>query len=260
MIPVTMIYAALTFWLLVIVVTAWGVHQLWSGMVKPKVFNAVLLPGTLVAQLGHVLGLLITGATVSNTTLFKDDESGAPETTPHPQSRIPVIGPVIIGMLPLLACATAIYFVSRHFGQAVLANMTAPSVGSVLPTTAAGAWQLLRDQITLAESMAAAAGAADFSTWNSWVFLYLLTCLTVRIAPFPGNLRGSLGAIVVLGIGAATIASLFEVADPRVQEAWSVLTLTVAALFLLLLATLLIRGAVGLFRIVRTGDEPVRAA
>ena len=56
-----MIYFAVTFWLLVAVLTAWGVHQLWSGMLKPRTVNSILLPGTLVAQLGHVLGLLVTG-------------------------------------------------------------------------------------------------------------------------------------------------------------------------------------------------------
>ena len=257
-----MLYAALTFWLLVIVLTAWGVHQLWSGMVKPKVFNTILLPGTLAAQLGHVLGLLVTGATVSRTTLYKDDESGAPETTPDPKPRIPVVGPVIIGMLPLLACATAIYFVARYLGQPVTTNMTAQTVGPVLPTTLAGFWQMLRDQITLVESIAAAATAADFANWKTWLFLYLLTCLTVRIAPFPGNLRGSLGAILVLGIGAATITSLFDVADPRVQDVhrtgcdlWSVLNLTVGTLLFLLLASLLIRGAVGLVQVLRSEPQ-----
>ena len=49
-----MLYAALTFWLLVIVFSAWGVYWLWGRLVKPRVVNTVLLPGTLVAQLGHV--------------------------------------------------------------------------------------------------------------------------------------------------------------------------------------------------------------
>jgi len=164
-------------------------------------------------------------------------------------------------MLPLLACATAIYFVARYLGQPLTTNMTAQTVGPVLPTTLAGFWQMLRDQITLVESIAAAATAADFANWKTWLFLYLLTCLTVRIAPFPGNLRGSLGAILVLGIGAATITSLFDVADPRVQDVhrtgcdlWSVLNLTVGTLLFLLLASLLIRGAVGLVQVLR--NEP----
>ncbi len=246
-----MLYLALTFWLLVIVLTAWGVHRLWSGMVKPKVLNTVLLPGTLVAQIGHVLGLLVTGATVSNTTLYKDDESGDPETTSDPNPRIPVVGPIIIGLLPLLACATAIFFLARGLGQPVMGRISADVVGPALPTTMAGLWQLLRDQITLAESMVSATTTAGFSSWQTGLFVYLLICLTVRIAPFPGNLRGSLGAILILGISAAAITSLFGVADPRVQNGWAVLNVTVATLMMLLITSLLIRGGVGLAHVLR---------
>lgn len=245
-----MVYAAMTFWLLVIVLTAWGVHQLWSGMVKPKVLNTVLLPGTLIAQIGHVLGLLVTGARVSNNTVYGDDESGTPETTSNPQPKIPVVGPVIIGMLPLVACATAIFFVARLLGTPMLDRMTVDAVGPVLPTTLAGVWQLLRDQITLVESIVSATVAADFTSWKTWLFLYLLICLAVRIAPFPGNLRGALGAILILGVATATISSLFDVADPRVQNAWAVLNLTVATLLFLLLLSLLIRGGVGVARLL----------
>src|SRR3989304_852994 len=100
-----MLYVAMTFWLLVCVLAAWGVHRLWCAIVPVRVLNALLLPGTLVALLGHILGLLVTGATVRTATLYKDG-SGDPETTTHPKPRIPVIGPAIIGMLPLLACGS----------------------------------------------------------------------------------------------------------------------------------------------------------
>ncbi len=249
-----MAYIALTFWLLVIVLAAWGVHRLWSGMIKPKMLNSILLPGTLIAQLGHVLGLLITGATVSNTTLYKDDESGDPETTTDPKPRVPLVGPVIIGMLPLLACAVAIFFVARHLGRPILVNLTAGSVGPILPTSMAGAWQMLRDQITLVESIVAATTVADLTNWRTLLFIYLLICLTVRIAPFPGNLRGSLAAIVILGIGAAMVSSLFDMADPRVQNGWAVLNLTVAALLFLLMASLVVRGGVGLVQVLRNNS------
>ena len=247
-----MLYASLTFWLLVIVLTAWGVHQLWGGMIKAKVLNTVLLPGTLVAQVGHVLGLLVTGATISNTTVFSDDGSGAPETTPNPQPKIPVIGPVVIGMLPIVACATAIFFVVHLLGAPVMQRLGATPVGPTLPMSLAGVWQLLRDQISLVESLVSASAAADFTRWRTWVFLYLLVCLAIRIAPFRGNLRGALCAIVILGIGAATLSSLFDVADPRVQNFWAVLNVTVATLLFLLFTTLLIRGGLGLARLLRT--------
>lgn len=246
-----MVYIALTFWLLIVVLTAWGVHRLWSGMIKAKLLNTILLPGTLIAQLGHVLGLLVTGATVSNTTLFKDDESGAPENTADPKPRVPLIGPVIIAMLPLLACGVAIYFLAQLLGGPVLSNLTTQAVGGTLPTTLPGVWQMLRDQITLVESIVGAVTGSDLTSWRTLLFLYLLVCLTVRIAPFPGNLRGSLAAIVILGFGAALISSLFAVADPRVHSGWSVLNLTVATLLLLLLCSLLVRGGVGLIQVLR---------
>ncbi len=249
-----MLYVAITFWLLVCVLTAWGVHRLWCGILPVKVFNAVLLPGTLVALLGHILGLLVTGATVNTATLYKD-ESGDPETTTDPKPRIPVIGPVIIGMLPLLACGTTIFFVVRYLGEPILARLPSSFVKLELPTTLSGVFDLLRGQISLVESLIAAVRAADFHDWKSGVFVYLLVCLTIRMAPFEGTLRGALAAIVVVGLGTAAVTSLFDVADPRVQTGQSILTLTVATLLFLLFTSLLIRGTVGLARIVHRGDR-----
>ncbi len=244
-----MLYVSLTFWLLVVILAASGVHHLLSGMIRPKVLNTILLPGTLVAQLGHVLGLLVTGATISNTTLYKDDESGAPETTPDPKPRIPVVGPVVIGLLPMLSCGIAIFFVARHLGGSVIGWLPAQGVGPTLPTTLPGLWQMLRSQISLVESLVAAVAGADFAGWRAWLFLYLLTCLTIRIAPFPGNLRGALGAILLLGIGTAALTSLLDVADPRVRIGWAVLNLAVASVLLLLFASLLVRGGVSLIKL-----------
>ena len=246
-----MLYAAQTFWLLVVVFTAWGVRKLWTGVVQPKVINTVLLPGTLAGVLGHVLGLLVTGATVRDTTLYKDDETGEPETTANPKPRIPIIGPVIIGLLPLIACGTGIYFNAKYLGGPIISGMGSEVVGPKLPTTLRGFWQMLRDQITLVESLVSAARAADFHDWRTSLFLYLLVCLAVRMAPFPGNLRGALGAIVLLGVGGGIASSLFAVADPRVQSAWAVLNLTVAALLFLLLLSLAIRGLFGLASVLR---------
>lgn len=246
-----MLYAALTFWLLLIVFAAWGVRKLWSGMIQPKVFNSVLLPGTLIGLLGHVLGLLVTGATISETTLFKDDDTGEPETTANPKPKIPVVGHVIIGLLPLLACGAGVFFTAKYLGGATVTQINDDIVGPKLPTSVGGFWQLLRDQITLMESTVSAIASADFRNWKTVVFLYLLICLAVRMAPFPGNLRGALGAIVLLGIGGGVASSLFDIADPRVQSGWAVLNLTVAVLLVLLFVSLLIRGLTGLVSVVK---------
>ena len=244
-------YAALTFWLLLIVFTAWGVRKLWCGIVQPKVFNSVLLPGTLIGLLGHVLGLLVTGATIRETTLFKDDETGEPQTSSDPKPRIPVVGHVIIGLLPLLACGGGVYLTAKYLGGGTVSQINDDIVGPTLPTTFSGFWQMLRDQITLMESTTRAIALSDFRNWKTVVFLYLLVCLAVRMAPFPGNLRGALGAILLLGIGGGVASSLFDIADPRVQSGWSVLNLTVAVLLVLLFVSLIIRGLTGLVTVVR---------
>lgn len=245
-----MLFAAMTFWLLVIVLAAWAVHHLWSGLSKPRVVNTTLLPGTLVAQLGHVLGMLITGGTVNDTTLYKDDETAAPEQTKNPRPRVPVIGPVVVGLLPILACATAIYFVAEHLGGPLAAEMRRESVTTALPKSLAGGFELLRDLITQSERTLAAVLTGDFGDWHAWLFLYLLVCLTVRMAPFPGNLRGALGAIPLLGLLTALAANFAPGVSERIHQGWPTLSLAVGALLLLLLISLLVRGVVGLGKLL----------
>ncbi|HEY3243341.1 MAG TPA: hypothetical protein VGM03_08320 [Phycisphaerae bacterium] len=256
-----MLYAALTFWLLITVLTAWGVHALWSGMCKPRVVNSVLLPGTLVAQLGHVLGLLVTGATVSNTALVADDESGAPQHTTDAKPRIPILGPVIIGMLPLLACAAAMLVVAHWLGGslALSGGSIAPaarvhSVARSLPTSLPAFWQMLRDHVTVVEELVAGVTSSDLTRWQAWVFVYLTICLTVRMAPFPGTLRGCLGAIVVLGLLAALGGALVPATAPWVARGWPVLNLAVATASFLLLASLLVRGLIGLAKLLASNS------
>ncbi len=247
-----MLYVAVTFWLLVCMLTAWGVHRSWCAIIPVRAVNVVLLPGTLIALLGHVLGLLVTGATVTSATLYKDDGSGEPEATTEPKPRIPVIGPILIGMLPLLACGMAIFAAARYLGGEFRDRLPTNVVGPNLPTTLAGVFDLLRGQLNLVESLVAALRAADFGNWKTAFFVYLLLCLTIRMAPFKGTMRGALVAVILLGAGAAAVTTLFDVADPRIQSAWSILNLTVAALLLLLYATLLVRGFVGLVQVFRT--------
>lgn len=248
-----MLYAALTFWLAVIVFSAWGVHALWSGMIQPRVVNGILLPGTLVAQLGHVLGLLVTGGSVQNTTLMGDDERGEPQTAPPEKPRIPVLGPVLTGLLPLAACGVCLFAAARYWGGGVLAGLVqnpTTQAPQELPTTIAGVWELLRTGINVSEGMLCAILQSDLTHWPTALFLYLAVCLTVRMTPMEGNRRGAVGAITLAGLLAALLAAV----TPRMQEfllsAWPILSFAVGMLLFLLLASLVIRGIVGLFAII----------
>ncbi len=245
-----MLYAALTFWLLVVIFVAWGIQRLWSGMVEPRVFNALLLPGTLVAQTGHVIGCLITGATVNNTTLFTNGR-GDPETTPNAKPRIPIVGPIVIGLLPLVACTIAVYLVAGTWGDRILSAMSGDQVATALPLSFSAFWQLLRDQVSIVERLVNAVLSSLPGNWKIWAFLYLLVCLTVRMAPFPGTQRGSMSAILLIGMIFALGGFMTATSAHLIAAGWGVLTLTVATLLLLLLISLIVRGGVELGKLLR---------
>jgi len=251
-----MAYASMTFWLLVIVLTAWGVHHLWSGMIKPRVVNSILLPGTLIAQLGRVLALLVTGGTVNNTTLIKDDETGEPSAEPDPKPKIPVVGPVLVGLLPLAACGALLAVTAGFWGRPIIEPVATASPAAVspsLPTTLHGGFDTVRHAISLVEATLGAILDAEWRDWTTWAFLYLAICLTVRMAPLPGNLRGSLGAILLVGVVAALVGTVAG-ADPAAYDtAWSILRFAVGVLLLLLIVSLFVRGCVSVVRIVSTG-------
>jgi hypothetical protein len=240
-----MIYAAVSFWLSIVVLLAWGVHHLWSTIAKPRTINAILLPGTLMTQLGHVVGLLITGGTVNNTALMRDDDDGGPATDPSPQPKLPVIGPVIVALLPMMVLGLMIYLVIMKLGMDVVMRMPQERmVAPTLPGTMAAFWDQLRSLVTLSENTLDAVWASGFH-WRIVVFVYLMICLTVRMAPLPGNVRGHLGAIVTLGIVAWLVSTMSPAKTSElIADLWPLLTLTIGWLLVLMLISLVARGAV----------------
>ena len=238
-------YATITFWLLVIVFSALGVHRLWSSLIQPKVVNSILLPGTLVATLGHILGELITGGTVENTSLIKDDESGEPQTGKDPKPRVPIVGAVVIALLPMVGCAAAIYAASRYFGSPILQAMTDEAGQQLrLPTSWPLFFELLRQSLSLVERLINVVLASDLTDWRTLLFLYLAVCLTVRMAPLTGNLRGALGAIFVAGVLAFLIGKMTASTPETLAPTWPLISFSVAMLLFLLIVSLLITGAV----------------
>lgn len=247
-------YAAMTLWLLVAVFSALGVHRLWCSMVQPKIVNWVLLPGTLVAQLGHILGLLITGGTVNETALVKDDGSGEPQTASEPECRLPVLGAVIIALLPLVGCAAAIYWVSRYFGAPVLAAMNERAAHRLmLPTSLSTFFDAMRGAISLVQQVVEAVGAGNYRDWRTWLFLYLVACLTVRMAPFTGNLRGSIGAILMTGLITFLIGQMTSSTDALLGSIWPLVVFSVAVLLLLLMCSLIAKAGVLLGKVCYNG-------
>lgn len=251
------LYVALTFWLLVIVFTAWGVHTLWGGLVKPRIVNSLLLPGTLVAQLAHVAGLLITGNAVQNTSLMGEGDDGQPQSETPAEQKLPLLASILTGLLPIAACAACLYIAARYLGDGVLGQAAEAGTLSLpreLPTTLAGAWALLHAALSLIEHMLNLVLRSDLLHWKTVLFLYLAICLTVRLAPFAGNRRGALGAILLTGLLVAVFGSFTSSAREVVLSSWAVLSFAAAMLLFLLLTSLLVLGISGLVRVLARNE------
>lgn len=243
-----MLYAALTFWLLVIVFAAWGVHTLFSQLIKPKVVNSILLPGTLVAQLGHVMGLLVTGNEVRGTALMRKDETGDPAAEKPEQQQIPLLASIVIGLLPVIACAAGLYTAKQLWGDRLFSQATV-EVSQQLPLSLSGFWQLFHQSVDAMQQMSQAIVSSDLMNWPTLLFLYLALCLTVRMAPFPGHRRGAIVAVSLAGLLIWIVSLVDSRVSNIIEQSWPIVSFAVAMLLLLLLIALTLTGIVGLVRV-----------
>lgn len=249
-----MLYAALTLWIALIVLAAWAVHWLWTRLIPPRVVHALLLPGTVAAQIGHVLGVLLAGGTVNNASLIKSDGSNEPQPPAESRTRIPVLGPVIVAVFPLAACAAGVALAARSLGAETVAAVGNFPAAMTIPTSLTGLWQFLHHLVFLMETLTARLREADLSTWQGWAFLYLAICLTVRMAPLQGNLPGALGGIALFGVVCATVGSLSPAFEALILDAWPLLTFVAALLLVLLLLSAVAAALVALVRGMATGQ------
>jgi hypothetical protein len=237
-----MIYATATFWLLTIVLLAWGIERVWTGMTKPRTLDIALLPGTLVAHLGHTVGLLITGASADGGGGQGGGGQGGGRAAA--KSKLPIIGPVIAAIVPIVALGLVNYIAVVNLGGPVVAKVPADKIAAELPATMTSFWDQLVGLIRLAEGTLNAVRDAEAVKWQTAAFVYLIVCLSVRLAPFPGNVRGHVGAVVVLGIVAWLAGSVATNLPDIIRQSWPMLSVTIGGLALLLMFTLVVRATV----------------
>jgi hypothetical protein len=208
-------------------------------MTKPKAINTFLFPGTLISSVGRTVALLITGAT------WADAPKGSSGPAPAgPQPKMPVMGPIIVAAIPLILIGAVLYLLMFRLGSPVLHELSPIQVSRDLPGTLAGFWDQMRSLVTLSEKTLDAVRHAPLDSWQAFLFIYLMICLSIRLAPFPGNVRGHLIAIGALGI----VAALAGTVSPRLEEmlaaGWPLLSFTVGWLLLLMFLSLLAKAVI----------------
>lgn len=263
-----MIYAAFTFWFFLILFAGIGVYRIWTGLTRPMYVQWALLPGTIVSEMAYIFGCLITGGEVRKAKLIDMPGSGkgrrgrgggeeaATDTTPG----IRFVGPVLASMLSILACGGAILAAWALLGKPVIGSFMQGGGAELpreLPTSWDGVWDTAGRQVLLVRRMFEALGDFAWRTWRGPLFVYLAACLSVRLSPVTRPIRPTLAAVVVLAGLIALIGAISGLFGTALQDkAWPLLTYVWANLLFLLTLTLLVRGLVGLVRIL--AGKPVK--
>lgn len=253
-----MIYAAFTLWLLLIVAAGRGVYRLWTALVKPVYVHWVLLPGTLVAEMAYIFGCLITGGEVRKAKLLDSagGESGeSSEGGTHAAARFKFIGPAVASLCTLLACGGGIVAVHSLLGEPVLSVFSlslgwpgSQGLAQTLPTSWDGFWDILSEQVVLLKLTCQTWAKLDWLNWRVPLFVYLATCLSVRLAPARRDVRALLAAVVLVAVIIAAVGLVSSGFNGLVHDLWPLLAYIWATVLFLLAATLTVRGMTALVR------------
>lgn len=247
-----MLYAAFVFWALVAMFAARAVYDLLAKLIPTKMLNYLLLPGTLVAQVGYHVALLVTGATINQSRLA-NESTGEPELQADAKPKIPVIGPIVVAVLPMILCGIALYWAADWLSTRGMVR----DVGSLpqsLPYSLGVFWDQAARMVRTLEGTLAVWTNASWSGWSTWGFAYITICLMIRLSPLSKDLRPALLGVGMFGIIGALVSHFTTWPQEKLARFWTNLSFLVANLLLLLFAALAVAALLGLYNILKGGQ------
>jgi hypothetical protein len=245
-----MLYAAFVFWSIVAIFAAKAVYGLLGHAMPPKVLNYALLPGTLVAQIGHHLALLVTGGTVNQSRLA-NESTGEPEIQADAKPRIPVLGPVLVAVVPIFLCGLAMVFAADFFSTKAMIQEARSTLPDELPRTLPAFWVQVRTVLGSLEHASAMWSQANWGLWRTWLFAYLTICLTIRMSPLSQDLRPALLGVAMFGVIAWLIGMFTPQPADHLLQFWPKLSFLVSNLLLILLIALAAGACLGVWNIIK---------
>lgn len=181
---------------------------------KWRVFVA---PGVIVHELSHAFGCLITGAKITKISLFSKD-GGCVE---HQKSPIPIFGPIIISMAPLIIGIIIFFFLAKiiHLENICNINSTFINIKSIYKNI-------------------------DFTNWGNILIIYLLLSVAVTMTPSWQDLVNIIIPIIIL-VGIVYLLLLlhiidFAIFDSLFRHLAPVVILSIIVLFGLLIVSMIL--------------------
>jgi hypothetical protein len=244
---------ALSLWLLVVIFAARGALRALRDALGPRILRVLVFPGTVVASVGYVVGATLTGGNVRAVSPWSAppaDDGGSAAVGPGSW-----FSAITAYLGQLTACVAGLILLAKGLGVAAARGMFMGKLPRVESWTLAGAWDLLHATLGLMERVLDGIRSCSPGDWRAWVFLYLLTCLTLRTAPLRGSAPVVLWAGLVIGAVVAAGGWLAPTVGDWLGRGVPVLGMLVAVALLLWVASAGLRAASALIRGVRRQPE-----
>ena len=175
-------------------------------------YRLFLAPGVIIHELSHSFACLLTGAKVTELSVFEAE--GGHVT--HSQPKIPIIGTILISFAPLLFGIFLIYILSLKFGIINLQLFTSGISRQAISEANSGVIKNL----------------LSFSLKN-WLIFYLTISIAVTMNPSRKDIANSIGSFIVVLILFVVISSYFKLFLPIDQL--SILLFSVLNVLILIL-------------------------
>jgi hypothetical protein len=233
-------YLILIVWATFILVAAKLTSMIWSHLIG-KVFYILITPGVAIRMILQAAACLATGAKITNMSLFEGTE---PDVS-HSDAKLPIVGKLILAVIPVLGCAFGLWIILALSGSSFLSSGSGVFSARLVPDTVTmsqeGIKTFGRACYDAADAFLANVPRANYQNVWTYVLAYLCLSLILAIAPSRKEMRsasvGLLLCIVLLFLTDLVITGMGVSGGLRrlvLKPVWptvSIMVLSLAAVF-----------------------------
>lgn len=182
-------YLILLIYLVLIMIVGYFINLLTARMTGGWIYRILVAPGVIIHELSHALGCLITGAHIQSINPFKRDGG----ELKHTGSPIPVIGNVVISLMPIATGIAILYFLPNLFSEVAPPQVNIPETNN-FKFIILNFYSIFNDQIfknfsTLNLPTGQAGSQFSILSWQFWAFIYLVFNLVATMAPSKQDIK-----------------------------------------------------------------------
>ena len=210
-----MILIILALWLAVVLGLSHATRALMVQAASGLLFRLVIVPGLVLHELSHYAMCKLTGARVSEVSLFNRQRVGRSTvysgSVTHGPSKLPYVGDPLISFAPLIGGLAVLGLLTWAFDDPLAIRGHVGRPVDPLTDLVGVARELVSVLVAMVRRIPAqiVARAGD---WRLWVYLYLAVSISMSLAPsrqdFANSLRHLMRHAIVFFLTAAAVVCI----------------------------------------------------